>query len=199
MSAQDLEVMGKAKITNMGPATSAAQQVGQEPDGTLTIISGAKVNIGDIAHGGIVFYVDASGQHGLVADDVDLGTQRWHAGTNGNTHAKNKAIYGGQMNTAIIIAAQVAIGDDGGSYAAKTCMQSEKNGFGDWYLPSPEELLLMQSNLHAQGLGGFTNTQYWSSRETTSTNSMLVNFADPGVLFNNGKAANYRVRAVRRF
>lgn len=199
ITAQDLEVVGKAKITSMDAATSSAKLVAQETDGTLSVITGtAKVKIGDIVHGGIVFYVDESGQHGLVADDADF-TSRWHAGTFGYTHARSREIYAGQMNTAVIVAAHVAIGDDLGAYAAKICMQIEKNGYGDWFLPAPKTLQLMYNNLHLSGLGGFSNAGYWSSRETTDTNSMLVDFGDDGLLKNNGKTAVYRVRAVRRF
>ena len=61
-------------------------------------------SIGDFAHGGIVFWVDETGQHGLVCTKEDqIGGVRWHAGANGNTQAKGDGIYAGRANTSIII------------------------------------------------------------------------------------------------
>ncbi|MCB0669676.1 MAG: hypothetical protein KDC80_27815 [Saprospiraceae bacterium] len=100
--AQNLEVQGKAKITVMDTVTDVTANVVRQTDGTLAL---RQYKIGDIAQGGIVFYIDESGEHGLVADEVDLSTGiRWYAGTDGNTQAKGDSPFAGEMNTAIIIA-----------------------------------------------------------------------------------------------
>lgn len=79
-------------------------------------------SLGDFAQGGIVFWVDETGQHGLVAAKEDQSTGvRWYAGTFGSTMARGDGPYAGETNTSIIIAAQVAIGDDGSTYAARIC------------------------------------------------------------------------------
>ncbi len=80
--------------------------------------------IGDFAHGGVVFYVKPCGTKGLVfARDDQSGIKgiRWYAGTSGYTRAKGDRPYAGKANTSIIIAAHVAIGDDGINYAAGLC------------------------------------------------------------------------------
>lgn len=210
--AQNFEVEGKAKITVMDSVTDVSANVVRQSDGTLAL---RQYKIGDMAQGGIVFYVDESGEHGLVADTVDLSTGiRWHAGTNGNTQAKGDGPFAGEMNTAIIISSQVAIGDDGGTYAARLCAELQKGGYGDWYLPSKEELDLMWKNLHRFGcsnvapdssacltaLGGFAASIYWSSSESDVNGAWLQDF-------NNGVQSdsvvkdfsNGRVRAIRAF
>ena len=71
-------------------------------------------SVGDFAHGGVVFWVDQTGHHGLVCAKSDYSTTlRWNAGTNGTTQAKGTGLMAGKSNTAIIIITQVTIGDDG--------------------------------------------------------------------------------------
>lgn len=194
--AQNVEVEGKAKITVMDTVTNVSANVIRQSDGTLAL---RQYKIGDMTQGGIVFYVDESGEHGLVADIVDLSTGiRWYAGTFGNTQAKGDGPFSGEMNTAIIISSQVAIGDDGDTYAARLCAELQKGGYGDWYLPSKEELNLMYTNLHLAGLGGFASAFYWSSAELNSSFAWIQYFIF-GNHYNNNKSNFNRVRAVRAF
>lgn len=111
------------------------------PDGSLAV---HRYQIGDFVQGGVVFYVDETGLHGLVCNINDQSTaMRWYAGYHGNTMARGDGVFAGEMNTAIIIAAQVSIGDDGGQYAARLCSELQSYTYGDWYLPSLAELTLM--------------------------------------------------------
>ena len=165
------------------------------------------LSIGDTTQGGIIFYLDPSGCHGLVCaiTDQSFGA-RWYAGTYGNTQAKGDGIYAGKTNTAIIIASQVALGDDGSSYAARMCneLQITEGGvtYGDWYLPSKFELNAMYLNLHQQALGGFAVDYYWSSTEAGSTHAWYQNFVN-GYQSDGNKGNNANVyphvRAVRAF
>lgn len=165
--------------------------------------------VGDFAKGGIVFWVDETSQHGLVCAKEDQNNNvRWYAGTNGNTQAKGDGIYAGKANTSIIIATQVAIGDDTALYAARICneLQITEDGitYGDWYLPSIYELNLMYVNratinttATANGGTDFTGF-YWSSTESTNTNARFHNF-NIGVQGTYLKSFSYSVRAVRAF
>lgn len=167
-------------------------------------------SVGDFAQGGIVFWVDETGQHGLVAAKEDQSTGvRWYAGTYGNTQAKGDGPFSGEANTSIIIAAQVAIGDDGSTYAARICneLQVTEGGktYGDWYLPSKEELNLMYQNkatidatAGANGGSGFASANYWSSTEGSSNGAWKQDFAN-GFQNNSIKSFTFRVRAVRAF
>lgn len=170
-------------------------------------------SVGDFAQGGIVFWVDETGQHGLVAAKEDQSTGvRWYAGTSGNTQAKGDGPYAGEANTAIIIAAQVAIGDDGSTNAGRICNELEVvqggNNYGDWYLPSISELKLIYDkrsviNPTATSNGGTTldesaNANYWSSTETSDTNAEYQRF-DNGEDNDGNKDQQFIVRAVRAF
>lgn len=74
----------------------------------VTFVTGTHY-IGESYDGGIVFFVDATGQHGLIAATSDQSTSagmRWYAGSNTNTMARGDGIGAGARNTAIIIANQ---------------------------------------------------------------------------------------------
>jgi hypothetical protein len=167
-------------------------------------------SVGDFAHGGIVFWVDETGQHGLVCAKSDQSTGvRWYAGAYGNNQAKGDGPYSGAANTSIIIAAQVSLGDDGGMYAARLCneLQITEGGktYGDWYLPSKEELNLMYQNKATidataitNGGSGFAADVYWSSTEYDASNAWEQDF-DFGDQYTGIKTNIERVRAVRAF
>lgn len=147
-------------------------------------------SVGDFAQGGIVFWVDETGQHGLVCakEDQNNGSAiRWYAGTYGVTRATGDGPYAGESNTSIIIAAQVALGDDGNNYAAQICnnLQITEGGktYGDWYLPSREELALMyqykatiDASATANGGAVFASASYWSSTEDYNSFAWLQYF-----------------------
>ena len=170
-------------------------------------------SIGDFVQGGIVFWVDETGEHGLVCSKLDQSTSiRWHAGTGGKTQSLGDGPYAGKANTVIIIAGQVALGDDGATYAARICneLQITEGGktYGDWYLPSKEELNQMYVNratidsvaLLNSGTA-FAAANYWSSTEGTSflyLNAWARNFGS-GTGQASSKANTSYVRAVRAF
>jgi len=58
------------------------------------------------------------------------------------------AINTGQANTNLILS-----GCSTRPIAARACDNLLLNGYGDWYLPSLEELQLMYSNLRIQSIG----------------------------------------------
>ena len=141
---------------------------------------------------------DATGQHGLIAATSNQSTSmRWYAGTNGDTRAYGDGIGAGEMNTAIIIAAQVAIGDDGSTYAARVCADLVISNYSDWYLPSKYELNLMF--LQKATIGNFTSNFYWSSTERNSNTAWAQRFSDGNQIGNFVKTNSDYVRAVRAF
>ncbi|TAL41208.1 MAG: DUF1566 domain-containing protein, partial [Methylovulum sp.] len=135
--------------------------------------------IGKTWQGGIIFYVDKSGEHGLIAAPKDLTDSsgnaayiEWWNGSYTNTGAKATAVGTGQANTtAIVVSSQGA-----DSYAAKLCDDLVIGKYSDWYLPSKDELNLMYNNI-GQGattpltnIGKFASYYYWSSSEDTGIN-----------------------------
>jgi hypothetical protein len=176
-----------------------------------TVTGGATpYSVGDFAQGGIVFWVDETGEHGLVCAKQDQYEGiRWHAGTPGDTQAKGDGPFSGIANTAIIIAVHAAIGDDGSTYAARICneLQITEGGktYGDWYLPSKEELNLMYLNKEtidstatANGGSPFARPSYWSSTERDGSYVWFHSF-DEGVQDYLTKIYMLGVRAIRAF
>lgn len=172
-----------------------------------------KYSVGDFAHGGIVFYVDESGQHGLVCSKKDQSTSLgvyWNQGINKPSQALGDGIYAGKANTLLIIAANVALGEHLNTYAARLCNEYKvKEGatiYGDWYLPSMEELMLMYRHREAINAtasanfgSSFSNGDYWSSTEYTTTHARYLSF-DSGNKNITSKFGNkLRVRAIRSF
>lgn len=178
--------------------------------GSGSVASTTTYSVGDFAQGGIVFWVDETGKHGLVSAKVDQSPQlRWYAGSNVNTQAKGDGPYAGKANTSIIIAVQAALGGDANTYAARICneLQITESGltYGDWYLPSKEELNLMYQNkatinATATANGGvvFNFYYYWSSNEYDDSNAWVQGFGN-GNQDPSGKTYSYVVRAIRAF
>jgi hypothetical protein len=149
--------------------------------------------IGDAAQGGIVFWVDDTGQHGLIAATADQGSFiPWSIGTALCNKIRVDGIYVGSKNTDSIIVAHGTTGP----YAALLCATYISNGYADWYLPSKYELNLLY--LQKAVVGGFVNTSYWSSTETDISNANSQNFLN-GTVSVFQKNNNLYVRAIRRF
>ena len=149
--------------------------------------------IGQHYGGGIIFFIDPSGQHGLIADTGDLTRVKWYNPLNeihpqtGATHTE----YGwGLRNTLKIISTE----GDSGLYAARECAMSTRGGYTDWFLPTKEELndLYLQKNV----VGGFEG-HYWSSSRLR-VYAWKEDFED-GDFYLGYQNATVRVRAVRAF
>ena len=169
--------------------------------------------VGDLAEGGIVFYVDETGEHGLVAAMEDLtegATDPYGWGFNGYewgcyqqevNGADGQAIGTGYQNTMDIVN-QGCVTENGGITAAQAALDAEINGYSDWYLPSKDELIEMYNTIgngSPEGdIGGFGNNWYWSSSEYNSYYAWLVGFYNGGTDYGN-KDDTYRVRVIRAF
>lgn len=221
-TSQNLEVQGHVKITELDLDNSASNIVIRLADGTLgrrsvSTLQTKKYQIGDHAHGGFVFWIDETGEHGLVCSVADLHSNlRWSAGSLISTMARGNGPGAGEANTPIIISRQ-GLGD-GSTYAARICNEyfsmdlfnrGDQFNHGDWYLPSRKELSLIEEVYEqlnelalalqffgAEGFDGF----YWSSTEDSSTHSFSVGIGD----LSSGegqspKGGGEHVRAVRAF
>ena len=142
--------------------------------------------IGDIYEGGYIFYIDETGENGLVAAMEDLpGTYQWGcawSGSEGISGADGYAFWTGYQNTLDIVA-----GCSETPIAASEALAYESEGYTDWYLPSQNELLEMFITLKNNGqwgstagpgfnIGGFNDNWYWSSSEFDAYNAELVGF-----------------------
>ena len=150
-----------------------------------------KVHVGDTLGGGIVFYVDSTRVHGLIAAVADQGRIRWYNGAFTVTGAKGKKIGTGADNTQEIINSQGA-----GGYAATLCVTYRGGGYTDWFLPSKAEL--GQLYKHKDVINGLSNFFYWSSTEVDSTKAWSMSFYS-GTYSEKSKGGQLDVRAIRTF
>ena len=164
--------------------------------------------VGDLAEGGIVFYVDETGEHGLVAAMEDLeGAFEWGCYSGNVDGADGLAIGTGYQNT-IDIVNDNCLPQDGGITAAQAALDAEINGYSDWYLPSQNELVEMYYTIGNEGpegnIGGFETNYvlelYWSSSEINNYNARTVSF-DTGDSIDEGGAKHnlHSVRVIRSF
>jgi len=160
------------------------------------------LSIGDTHQGGIIFYLDGSGCHGLVAAPSDQSTGiQWSNGSYIDTYAYGNGIGSGEGNSQGIRRWQ---GTCSSCYASQLCQDLNLGGKTDWYLPSKYELNLMYENI-GQGnvlglgnVGNFATNAYWSSTEFDIFDAWGQAF-DDGFQLNVDKSYTYNVRAVRAF
>tara|TARA_B100000780_G_scaffold277989_1_gene250125 strand:+ start:1308 stop:2279 length:972 start_codon:yes stop_codon:yes gene_type:complete len=176
------------------------------------------IYLGANLYGGIVFYIDETGQHGLVTAMEDLtegSTDPYGFGANGYEWgcyqepvqgADGTSIGTGYQNTMEILN-QVCTTNNGGITAVQAAYNFDSDGYDDWYLPSKDELIEIYNTYIQTGLNnnlvGFETINwpyYWSSSESINSNAVW------GVDFSNGLAGStlnkfyaYRVRAIRAF
>jgi chondroitin AC lyase len=168
----------------------------------------AKHYLGEEYGGGIIVWLDETGEQGLIVAKSDQHTGiSWRNGKavppqlygdHGDrmVNAVRNGIYGGKYNTAIIIP-QYTADNIYGDFAAKVCASCTEGGFGDWYLPSKDELDMVFQ--HKDNLGKFEGDLYWSSTEYNIGFVWGQNFSGYGGQFTQNKGSGYAVRCVRNF
>jgi hypothetical protein len=163
----------------------------QKPNDTLAI--------GQSYQGGIIFYIDNSGEHGFIAAPGDQSNGiKWSNGTDTpRTKAASSAVGMGKANTDSIVSLLGV-----GNYAASICQQLALNRYDDWFLPSVGELQLLYTQ--KAKVGGFTDDYYWSSTDLLGTPCRYagnIDFTNGRYIMNllSTKSFNNKVRAIRAF
>jgi len=170
-------------------------------DLTLEIKCLTNPEIGDNCFGGVVFYVDESGNHGLISALEDIGQYEWGCYGMLASGADGTSMGTGYQNTMDIVN-QGCTTEEGGITAAQAALDSEINSYSDWYLPSIDELNEMYNTIGNGGIegniGGFSDNWYWSSSEFDNYNAWRDLFEYGGV-FAVWKHGAQRVRPIRSF
>lgn len=184
------------------------------------LISAKRHAIGELYNGGIIFFVDETGQHGLIAAKRDTSEGvSWRNGDSGNkvTNARADGIGAGESNTRLIIAEQT-IDKQPGSFAALEASNYRVLADGltpcpnplsapsidlicysGWYLPSSFELELLRVNLAYPGLSSFSTAYYWSSTEASSKSAYMKSFPDGAAIERDKASIDGHVRPIARF
>ncbi|MEE9346532.1 MAG: hypothetical protein V3U88_13075 [Methylococcales bacterium] len=147
--------------------------------------------------GGIVFNVSEDGLIGMESAPEDAALAIWHKGCGWSNNETNGFVLGsGAQNTTDIVEGCNA------GIAARVADKYMLNGFADWFLPSRDALLLMATNLHNNGLGGFSDSKYWSSTKHifhTGRFAYAVDFSIDGGSRTERVGLGLLVRPVRAF
>lgn len=159
--------------------------------------------IGDFYQGGVIFYLDASGEHGLVSAVSDQSSEAvWGCPPKVINGADGLAIGTGAQNTLDIVN---GCSSTISGFAAELCDQLEMNGFSDWYLPSKDELNALYENREKVNATSTANngtvlegTEYWSSSHLNS-NTVWIQHFSAGNQSGASEDKLYNVRAIRSF
>ena len=160
-------------------------------------VQGRKYAVGDEGFGGIIIYIDPTGEHGVVCAPRDIrgsGKERmvWGCLSATISGARATAMGSGDENTKDIVETCTK-----GDTAADACRKVKINGYSDWYLPSKGELNAIY-RLKKKGKLHLKKTGYWSSTGTGNGNAWVQTFG-MGFQFVSAKYGSHRVRPVRKF
>ncbi len=175
-----------ASIDSTTPSSATAQSVKNEGMQSDTFY------IGQHYGGGIIFWIDDSGQHGLIAAESDQGFTRWSDRHYPLTGATGTAVGTGRENTRKIIAVQ----GRRYTYAARLCAAYRGGDYSDWFLPSKDELYLLYQQKSV--VGGFIGGAYWSSSEFDYSLAWTKFFYNDSAVYSHKDRFDY-VRAIRKF
>jgi hypothetical protein len=196
ISGGNLSVQSGATISNAGGGSS--------PEFTYSI--GEYVS----AQGGVIFhrFLDGGVQNYLVVDISNVSTGViWSSESGALIGQSAQSIWNGASNSVAILS---QFGANSG--AAFNCDNSSSGGKIDWYLPSIDELKLLNinrfnvnktlsGNSSAGSIGGAVEILYnihWSSTEQDYYQALYFNFLT-GTSYYSPKNNSYYVRAIRKF
>jgi hypothetical protein len=190
----------EANLTGLTPSTtyyvkafatnSNGTQYGTEQSFTTCVPP--SLTIGQSYAGGRIFYIDCTGEHGLiVATNPSTTALEW--GCLNTEISTSSNVNTGQNNTNMILSNCAST-----TNAATYCDNLTLNGYSDWFLPSIEELKLIRIyNIN------FPNLYWcWSSSQSNSFSSYGMNMSPDnptGSISQNPKSWLFKVLPVRAF
>ena len=129
------------------------------------------LTVGSSYGGGLVLYIDETGQHGIIAANQDY---------NYSSTSWCNSVYAGTTSTS------VGSGKHNTKWLSEFCtgnglvdeiMNLTLNGYSDWFIPSKDELMLMQLNLANNNLGNLNGTYMSSSYHFQYRDCTIMEYA----------------------
>ncbi len=159
--------------------------------------SGPAFQVGEYFGGGVIVFVDSTGDHGLIAGLDDLSSNTTYE-SGGSFELTSLDSTDGAGNTALLVASAVTY------EAADLCNAYAGGGFTDWYLPAVYELQIMaQSNYIMKGDALALDVEYWSSTMQNAGGNGFSSFTVQGnvgfIQTNVHGATTVRTRPMRAF
>ena len=182
----------RAYATNSGGTAYSEQK---------SFTTNSTFKIGEEYQGGIIAYIDNTGNHGFVVNKEQSGSDGYWAPQGTATGATESSVGSGKRNTDKIVNTYGNVKD----YAANYCARLKTDGYTDWFLPSIDELKILQQNKDI--IGGFYDNPlylyyYWSSTEKSAFHAYAINIITGSVVEDRLKTyIDHRchVRAIRYF
>jgi len=149
--------------------------------------------VGEIYGGGVVFYVDYEGKHGLITATIDKSTRKQQLNeTKILTNAVSVGNPTGKYNSDRINVIKGAGADD-----AQVVENYQDANLSEWYLPTRYDLNKLYLNRSV--IGGYAAfSKGWKSYRVSSVNEWYKSFVTGGE-FSNGKDDAVYIRVIRNF
>ena len=142
----------------------ATNSIGTAYGSEITFTTGNPIAIGELYGGGMIFYIDGTGKHGLVVATSDQSSNAiWGCEGTDIPGTSEQGIGFGLSNTKAIVNGCQSTGN-----AAAICYNLVLNGFDDWYLPTVEEVKAMNILFNTSAAGSIklqTGAGYMTSNQ----------------------------------
>jgi len=168
-----------------------------------------KLKLGDSFKGGKIFFVDETGEHGLIASENDVtmgGDSTFYWGPKKNAYGFPSIISAFDANYGKYNTLEMTCSCPSSKYAGYAFKDGyDLNGYNDWYIPAQEELKTLLKN--QDYVGGFPipssnaiwNSTYWSSTESDLNTAVALNTIVMTVTYVTIEDHCYRIRPIREF
>jgi len=168
----------------------ATQSMSEEALSNESYARDATHFIGEYYGGGIIFYVDEEGKHGLITKTIEQSS--WQHGAFTDDYTVRDGVGTANFNKKRLEAIQSS-----DAYDARSAANTQENRLGKWYLPTRYDMDKLYLNRTV--IGGFSDfSKGWKSLEISSLNAWFQSFI-VGVSFPNGKDDQEYIRIVREF
>lgn len=172
------------------------------PVGSSTALPQGCPNVGDVCDDGTVYAgISPDGSVEMYTTSEDAGLMHWN---NDNTNYTDVSGVAGSTNSGISNTLGLVVTDSDSvaagfqtHFAAQYCHDFEFGGNDDWYLPAPNEMLVLYNNRVAIGNFDVSGEEYWTSEQGGSNSGRTIIFSN-GALNGSDKHVDERVRCVRK-